>query len=148
MNITDTQAASLDRLIAHLEDLNAQRRARMAADPLLWCSMYPTDRDYWVNIRKITSIADWERSSYMSEYSDLHKELYNFRPRVDWSSMSTPKIYDRLLQLREEAYREANREVIEAKEAQEEQEREELLKLKWSSHPALTHNPFRDALMG
>ena len=68
-------------VIGHIRSENAQRQARMDATEGLICMMVAESvADRAVNVY------EYERDMELGTYSDVHKELYGFRPRHGFST--------------------------------------------------------------
>ena len=75
-------------LLQHLESLNAQAQAWMDANPGDWCSKWTTDLDHWAEYGVYTA-DDFIRHNLIASISDASKDLFGFRMRMDWDSMTT-----------------------------------------------------------
>lgn len=81
-------------LAEYLAERNAATRAWVAEDPdNRWAGMYTEDLAHWAEIGVLTILDLW-RYEMETQYSDLHKDAYGFRPRgVNFSEWS----YDELV---------------------------------------------------
>lgn len=79
---------------------NAQRQAAMDANPVLFCMMMAESvADAWDNLY------EYKRDMAWDTYSDVYKELYNFRPRHDFSQWTLEDFERANWELFEEAER-------------------------------------------
>lgn len=68
-------------VLGHIRRENAKRQAEMDAKPGLFCMMVAEAvADCCANVY------EYERDMAWATYSDVHKELYGFRPRHDFST--------------------------------------------------------------
>jgi len=67
-------------LAQYLRDRNAATEAWVAEAPDRWAGMYTEDLAHWAEIGVLT-VRDLMRYEMVTQYSDLHKDAYGFRPR-------------------------------------------------------------------
>ena len=107
-------------LVKHLESLNAQAQAWMDANPGDWCSKWTLDLDHWAELGVYTA-DDFIRHNLIASISDASKDLFGFRMRMDWDSMTNEELqeeYDSICSaLRYEFEREQEWEAEQAEEA-------------------------------
>jgi hypothetical protein len=87
-------------VLGHIRRENAARQAEMDAKPGLFCMMVAEavaeDR---------ANVYEYERDMAWDTYSDVYKELYNFRPRHDFSTWTLEDFERANKELFEEAER-------------------------------------------
>ena len=68
-------------LAQYLRERNAATEAWVAEDPSnRWAGLYTEDLAHWAEIGVLT-VRDFWRYEMETQYSDLHKDAYGFRPR-------------------------------------------------------------------
>lgn len=101
-------------VLGHIRRENAQRQAEMDAKPgLFWMMVAESVAD------RSPNVYEYERDMAWDTYSDVHKELYGFRPRHDFSTWTLEDFERANKELFEEAERtaEARRDEWEASKA-------------------------------
>jgi len=87
-------------VLGHIRRENAERQVQMDATPGLFCMMVAEavaeDR---------ANVYEYERDMAWDTYSDVYKELYNFRPRHDFSTWTLEDFERANKELFEEAER-------------------------------------------
>ena len=78
-------------LLQHIESLNAQAQAWMDANPGDWCSKWTTDLAHWAEYGVFTA-EDFIRHNLIASISDASKDLFGFRMRMEWDSMTTEEL--------------------------------------------------------
>lgn len=68
-------------VLGHIRRENAERQAEMDAKPGLFCMMVAESV-----AEDCANVYEYERDMAWNTYSDVYKELYNFRPRHDFST--------------------------------------------------------------
>ena len=68
-------------VVGHIRRANAERQEQMDADPGLFCMMVAESV-----AEDCANVYEYERDMAWNTYSDVHKELYGFRPRHDFST--------------------------------------------------------------
>ena len=117
-------------LAQYLRERNAATEAWVAEDPdNRWAGTYSEDLAHWAEIGVLT-MRDFLRYEMETQYSDLHKDAYGFRPRgvnlSEWSYEELAEETDRLMcELENQAAYEAEYKARQA-EIDAEQERERL----------------------
>lgn len=117
-------------LAQYLRERNAATEAWVAEDPAnRLAGMYTEDLAHWAEIGVLT-MRDFLRYEMETQYSDLHKDAYGFRPRgvnlSEWSYEELSEETDRLMhELENQAAYEAKYQARQA-EIDAEQERERL----------------------
>lgn len=116
-------------LAQYLRERNAATEAWVAEDPAnRWASTYTEDLAHWAEIGVLT-MRDFLRYEMETQYSDLYKDVYGCRPRVNLSEMSYEELADEtdylMTQLENQAAYEAEYQARQA-EIDAEQERERL----------------------
>ena len=117
-------------LAQYLRERNAATEAWVAEDPAnRWAGTYTEDLAHWAEIGVLT-MRDFLRYEMETQYWDLHKDVYGFRPRgvnfSEWSYEELVEETDRLMhELENQAAYEAEYQVRQA-EIDAEQERERL----------------------
>jgi len=79
-------------LKAHIEAENKEFEAHCKANNAQWWTTTTTDLDHWAEMG-VTTIAEYIRCNLESEYSDVHKEAFNFRPR-NYSHLSNEELQE------------------------------------------------------
>ena len=125
-----TEKASMEKTLAqYLRERNAATEAWVAEDPNnRWAGLYTEDLAHWAEIGVLT-MRDFLRYEMETQYSDLHKDAYGFRPRgvnlSEWSYEELAEETDRLCRYMEsQAEWEAEREALEMAYLQDEAEKE------------------------
>ena len=79
----------------YLRERNAATEAWVAEDPdNRWAGMYTEDLAHWAEIGVLT-VRDFMRYEMETQFSDLHKDVYGFRPRgVNLSEWTYEKLVD------------------------------------------------------
>lgn len=80
-------------LAQYLRERNAATEAWVAEAPGRWAGTYTEDLAHWAEIGVLT-VRDFMRYEMECQYSDIHKDAYGFRPRVNLSEMT----YDELVE--------------------------------------------------
>ena len=82
MPTSKTEQARLATLtpVEYVQELNAESRAWVAANPGAWASGLSEDADLWASYG-YTNGLETAFGLACSEYSDYYKSVYNFRPR-------------------------------------------------------------------
>lgn len=72
----------MNEVIEHVKAENAKTKAWIAEDPEnRWAGFYSEDPEWWINERNVETMEDFHRWTMESTISDLHKDVYGFRPR-------------------------------------------------------------------
>lgn len=99
-------------LAQYLRERNAATEAWVAEDPTnRWAGTYTEDLAHWAEIGVLT-VRDFMRYEMETQYSELHKDAYGFRPRgvnlSEWSYEELVEETDRMYEyMASQAEREA-----------------------------------------
>lgn len=115
-------------LAQYLCERNAATEAWVAEDPAnRWAGTYTEDLAHWAEIGVLT-MRDFLRYEMETQYSDLYKDVYGCRPRVNLSEWTYEKLVDEtdylMRELENQAAYEAEYQVRQVEiDAEEERER-------------------------
>ena len=102
----------MSKLIAHIQKLNAEAKAKQEANPGSIYGLLSEDEAWWAD-RNVTTVAQYERWGYECVMSDLAKEAYGTRSMCpDTASMSLEELkaeHDRLCEIADENFNEEQR---------------------------------------
>lgn len=110
----------MNDLAAYLAARNAETAAWLAEDPAnRWASLLVEDLAVWAELG-ITTVEQFKRSMLVGEISDTYKDVYGFRPRMNFGAMSVAELESELAELRRSVQAEIERQDAEAAQAEAE----------------------------
>lgn len=90
-------------LLQHIQNINANSKAWMEANPGSWAGMVTEDIQYW-NDQGIFTVEDWERDSLITSVYEMHKDAYGVKGRhYNFDAMSNEELEKELKHLSEVA---------------------------------------------